>query len=128
MKHNPRLNERMARLPGFGDIYPLQPPSTVQGALELIHTLAHWLKTLTGMPAVALAPAAGAHGELAGIMTIRAALQARGDARKKILVPESAHGTNPATAAAGGYAVESIPPTQRGRGDLSGPKAKLDPD
>src|SRR5882762_5879201 len=62
MKHNPRLNEKMARLPGFGDVHPLQPQSTVQGALELIHTLAHWLKTLTGMPAVALSPAAGAHG------------------------------------------------------------------
>ncbi len=128
MKHNPRLNERMARLPGFGDVHPLQPTATVQGALELIHTLAHWLKTLTGMPAVALSPAAGAHGELAGIMTIRAALQARGDARRKILVPESAHGTNPATAAACGYAVESIPANDRGRVDLDALKAKLDRD
>ena len=73
MKHNPRLNEKMARLPGFADLHPLQPVSTVQGALELIDTLAHWLKTLTGMPAVALSPAAGAHGELCGIMAIRAA-------------------------------------------------------
>ena len=81
MKHNPRLNEKMARLPGFADIHPLQPVSTVQGALELIDTLAHWLKTLTGMPAVALSPAAGAHGELCGMMAIRAALEARGDAR-----------------------------------------------
>jgi glycine dehydrogenase subunit 2 len=128
MKHNPRLNERMARLPGFGDIHPLQPPSTVQGAFELIHTLAHWLKRLTGMPAVALSPAAGAHGELAGIMTIRAALEARGDVRKKILVPESAHGTNPATAASCGYAVESIPANARGRVDLAALKAKLDRD
>jgi len=128
MKHNPRLNERMARLPGFGDIHPLQPPSTVQGALELIHTLAHWLKRLTGMPAVALSPAAGAHGELAGIMTIRAALEARGDARRKILVPESAHGTNPASAAACGYAVESIPANARGRVDLAALEAKLDHD
>jgi glycine dehydrogenase subunit 2 len=128
MKHNPRLNERMARLPGFGDIHPLQPPSTVQGALELIHTLAHWLKQLTGMPAVALSPAAGAHGELAGIMTIRAALEARGDARKKILVPESAHGTNPATAASCGYAVESIPANRHGRVDLAALEAKLDRD
>ena len=66
MKHNPRLNERMARLPGFSDIHPLQPTSTVQGALELIDTLAHWLKTLTGMPAVAMSPAAGAHGDPPG--------------------------------------------------------------
>ncbi|MBM3573079.1 MAG: aminomethyl-transferring glycine dehydrogenase subunit GcvPB, partial [Alphaproteobacteria bacterium] len=67
MKHNPRLNEKMARLPGFGDVHPLQPVSTVQGALELIDSLAHWLKTLTGMPAVAMSPAAGAHGELCGM-------------------------------------------------------------
>jgi glycine dehydrogenase subunit 2 len=74
MKHNPRLNEKLARLPGFADLHPLQPETTIQGALELIETLAHWLRTLTGMPAVALSPAAGAHGELCGIMTIRAAL------------------------------------------------------
>ncbi|MBV9017978.1 MAG: aminomethyl-transferring glycine dehydrogenase subunit GcvPB [Alphaproteobacteria bacterium] len=130
MKHNPRLNEKMARLAGFADIHPLQPISTVQGALELIDTLAHWLKTLTGMPAVALSPAAGAHGELCGIMTIRAALEARGDRRSRILVPESAHGTNPATAAATGYSVESIPANAKGtknqgRVDLTALKAKL---
>jgi glycine dehydrogenase subunit 2 len=128
MKHNPRLNEKMARLAGFADIHPLQPVSTVQGALELIDTLAHWLKTLTGMPAVALPPAAGAHGELCGMMTIRAALEARGDGRRSILVPESAHGTNPATAAACGYSVEAIPANQRGRVDLTALKTKLGPD
>ena len=100
----------------------------MQGALELIDTLAHWLKTLTGMPAVALSPAAGAHGELCGIMTIRAALEARGDKRSRILVPESAHGTNPATAAACGYSVESIPANDRGRVDVAALKAKLGPD
>jgi glycine dehydrogenase subunit 2 len=78
MKHNPRLNERMARLPGFADLHPLQPQSTVQGALELMDGLAHWLKTLTGMPAVALSPKAGAHGELCGLLAIRAAHEARG--------------------------------------------------
>src|SRR5229473_1544270 len=128
MKHNPRLNEKMARLPGFADVHPLQPVATVQGALELIDTLAHWLKTLTGMPAIALSPAAGAHGELCGIMTIRAALEARGDRRQRILVPESAHGTNPATAAACGYTVEAIPANPRGRVDLAALKAKLGPD
>ena len=128
MKHNPRLNEKMARLPGFADVHPLQPVATVQGALELIDTLAHWLKTLTGMPAVALPPAAGAHGELCGLMTIRAALEARGDKRSRILVPESAHGTNPATAAACGYSVEAIPANTRGRVDLAALKAKLGPD
>ncbi len=69
MKHNPRLNEKLARLPGLAEIHPLQPISTVPGALELIDTLAHWLKTVTGMPAIALSPAAGAHGELCGMMT-----------------------------------------------------------
>src|SRR5271163_3108336 len=128
MKHNPRLNEKMARLPGFGDLHPLQPLSTVPGALELIDTLAHWLKTLTGMPAVALSPAAGAHGELCGMMTIRAALEARGDARARILVPESAHGTNPATAAICGYAIDPIAANARGRVDLAALKAKLGSD
>src|SRR5271156_3132881 len=108
MKHNPRLNEKMARLPGFADIHPLQPQSTVQGALALMDELAHWLKTLTGMPAVALSPKAGAHGELCGLLTIRAALEARGDARRTVLAPISAHGTNPATAAMAGYQVVEI--------------------
>src|SRR5271170_7652572 len=125
MKHNPRLNEKMARLPGFADLHPLQPQATVQGALELLDTLAHWLKTLTGMPAIALSPAAGAHGELCGVMAIRAALEARGDRRSRILVPESAHGTNPATAATCGYAIEAVPANARGRVDLAALKAAL---
>ncbi|WP_199555843.1 aminomethyl-transferring glycine dehydrogenase subunit GcvPB [Sandaracinobacteroides hominis] len=128
MKHNPRLNEKMARLPGFGDVHPLQPQDTVQGAFELIHRLAHWLKTLTNMPAVAMTPKAGAHGELCGILAIRAALEARGDARKVVLVPESAHGTNPATAAFCGYEVESIPANARGRVDTDALIARLGPD
>jgi glycine dehydrogenase subunit 2 len=128
MKHNPRLNEKAARMPGFADLHPLQPQSTVQGALELIDQLATWLKTLTGMPAVALSPAAGAHGEYCGMIAIRAALEARGDKRRKVLVPESAHGTNPATAAALGFEVESIPATEEGRVDLAALKAKLGPD
>jgi glycine dehydrogenase subunit 2 len=128
MKHNPRLNEKLARLPGFADLHPLQPESTVQGALELIDTLAHWLKLLTGLPAVALSPAAGAHGELCGIMAIRAALEARGDRRSRILVPDSAHGTNPATAAACGYGVASIPANRRGRVDLAALKSALGAD
>ena len=128
MKHNPRLNEKLARLPGFADIHPLQPPSTVPGALALIDTLAHWLKTLTGMPAVALSPGAGAHGELCGIMSIRAALEARGERRSRVLVPESAHGTNPATAAACGYTVDSVPGNQQGRVDVEALKDRLDTD
>ncbi len=125
MKHNPRLNEKLARLPGFADIHPLQPLSTVPGALELIDTLAHWLQTLTGFPAVALSPGAGAHGELCGMMTIRAALEARGDPRRRVLVPESAHGTNPATAAALGYAVDPVPNDHRGRVDRAALEEKL---
>lgn len=128
MKHNPRLNEKMARLPGLGDVHPLQPVSTVQGALEVIDRLAGWLKTLTGMPAVAMSPAAGAHGELCGLMAIRAALKARGDVRKRILAPESAHGTNPATAALCGYTVDPIPATADGRVDLDALQVKLGPD
>ena len=126
MKHNPRLNEKMARLPGFSDIHPLQPVSTVQGALALMDELAHWLKTLTGMPAVALSPKAGAHGELCGLLTIRAAHEAHGQgARKTVLVPTSAHGTNPATAAFVGYTVQEIAQTADGRVDLGDLAAKL---
>jgi glycine dehydrogenase subunit 2 len=128
MKHNPRLNEKVARMPGFGDIHPLQPQSTVQGALAVIHELAEWLITLTGMHSVAMSPKAGAHGELCGLLAIRAALEARGDARSVVLVPESAHGTNPATAAFCGYKVEDIPATPEGRVDLAALKARLGPD
>ncbi|MFN7177448.1 MAG: aminomethyl-transferring glycine dehydrogenase subunit GcvPB [Thermaurantiacus sp.] len=128
MKHNPRLNEKLARLPGFADIHPLQPQDTVQGALELIHRLQHWLLQLTGMASVAMSPKAGAHGELCGMLAIRAALEARGDAREVVLVPESAHGTNPATAAFCGYRVESIPANDRGRVDLEALVARLGPD
>jgi len=128
MKHNPRLNERMARLTGFADIHPLQPIQTIQGALAVIDQLAHWLKTLTGMPAVAMSPAAGAHGELCGMMAIRAAHDARGERRNRVLVAESAHGTNPATAAACGFTVDPVPANERGRVDLAALKAKLGPD
>jgi glycine dehydrogenase subunit 2 len=111
MKHNPRLNEKMARLAGFADVHPLQPVSTAQGALEVIEALANALLTMTGMDAVAMSPKAGAHGELCGMMTIKAAIEARGEgaARRVVLVPDSAHGTNPATAALIGYSVRSVP-------------------
>jgi glycine dehydrogenase subunit 2 len=126
MKHNPRLNEKMARLPGFAMAHPLQPLSTMQGCLAVMGEIAHWLKQLTGLPAVALWPAAGAHGELCGMMTIKAALSARGEKRQVVLVPESAHGTNPATAAGLGFEVKSIPANKRGRLDLGAFKAALD--
>jgi glycine dehydrogenase subunit 2 len=128
MKHNPRLDEKLARLPGFADVHPLQPQQTVSGALEAINQLAHWLIELTGMHGVAMTPKAGAHGELCGLLCIRAALEARGDPRGVVLVPESAHGTNPATAAFAGYRVESIPATPAGRVDLAALEARLGPD
>ena len=128
MKHNPRLNEKMARLPGFADVHPLQPQKTIEGALEVIEQLADWLIKLTGMASVAMSPKAGAHGELCGLLCIRAALDARGESRDIVLVPESAHGTNPATAAFAGFKVQSIPATPEGRVDLEALKAKLGPD
>ena len=114
MKHNPRLNEKVARMPGFADVHPLQPVDTVRGALEVINELAHWLIDLTGMHGVAMSPKAGAHGELCGMLCIRAALEARGDARKVVLCPESAHGTNPATAAFAGYTTGIFPQARTG--------------
>ncbi len=128
MKHNPRLNEKTARLSGFADLHPLQPLATVQGALRLMDLLADWLKHLTGMPAVALPPAAGAQGELCGMMAIRACLEACGDARTTVLVPESAHGTNPATATACGYRVVEIGANAAGRVDRLALEARLGPD
>lgn len=128
MKHNPRLNERMARLAGFADVHPLQPISTVQGALGVIAELNRWLLELTGMAAVAFTPKAGAHGELCGMMAIKSALAARGEPRRIVLVPESAHGTNPATAALLGYEVKSIPARPDGTVDPEAVKAALSPD
>jgi glycine dehydrogenase subunit 2 len=128
MKHNPRLNEKLARLPGFADLHPLAPQSSAQGALALIAELMRWLTVLTGMPAVAMSPKAGAHGELCGMLTIRAALLARGEKRPRVLVPESAHGTNPATAAFAGFTVDEVKATPEGRVDVEALKAKLGPD
>ena len=129
MKHNPRLNEKLARLPGFADVHPLAPVDTVQGALAVINELAVWLITLTGMHGVAMSPKAGAHGELCGILCIKAALEKRGEGhRRVILVPESAHGTNPATAAFAGFTVEDIPATPDGRVDTAALEARLGPD
>ncbi|MBB4613745.1 aminomethyl-transferring glycine dehydrogenase subunit GcvPB [Novosphingobium taihuense] len=128
MKHNPRLDEKVARMPGFADVHPLQPVQTVQGALGVINELAQWLIELTGMHGVAMTPKAGAHGELCGLLCIRAALEAKGDPRDVILVPESAHGTNPATAAFAGFKVENIPATPDGRVDTAALTARLGPD
>ncbi len=108
MKYNPRINEQTARFPGFASLHPFQPPSQVQGALRAIWELEEALKTITGMPGVTLQPAAGAHGELTGILMIRKALEARGENREVVLVPDSAHGTNPATAVFAGFSSVEI--------------------
>ncbi len=130
MKHNPRLNEKMARLPGFGDIHPLQPQKSVQGAIELMAMLSNWLTKLTGMPAVTLSPKAGAHGELCGMIAIRAAIEARGEAesRRVVLVPDSAHGTNPATAASLEFAVRPVAAEEDGTVRASAVREALGPD
>ncbi|CAA7614774.1 putative glycine dehydrogenase (decarboxylating) subunit 2 [Magnetospirillum sp. LM-5] len=129
MKHNPRLSEKVARLPGLADLHPFQPQSTIQGALEVIDLLAFWLKGLTGMPAVAMSPAAGAHGEWCGLMAIRAYHEDHGQGhRRRVLVPESAHGTNPASAAMCGFTVDPVPANALGRVDVEAFKAKLGDD
>jgi glycine dehydrogenase subunit 2 len=116
MKHNPRLNERIARYPGFALAHPMQPTSTVQGTLKVMFELQNWLAELTGLPGVCLTPAAGAHGELAGLMTIARAHALKGRTDKTvILVPDSAHGTNPATAAMCGFQIRVIPTRDTGR-------------
>jgi glycine dehydrogenase subunit 2 len=114
MKYNPKLNERAARLPGFAAAHPLQPAAAAQGLLALFHRLETWLAEISGMDRVSLQPAAGAQGELAGIMMIRAWHAARGRPRRKVLVPESAHGTNPASAALNGYEVVAVPAGEDG--------------
>lgn len=126
MKHNPRLGEKMARLPGFAGVHPLQPVSTVEGALDLVAEVGRWLTELTGMATCAMSPKAGAHGELAGMMAIKAALKARGLDKPVVLVPESAHGTNPATAALIGFEVKAVPARADGTVGAADVRAAID--
>jgi len=127
MKYNPRVNEQVARLPGIAHLHPDQPEDTVQGMLGLLYELQDWLGEISGLPHVTLQPAAGAHGELAGLMMIRACLDARGDTqRRKVLVPDSAHGTNPASAALCGMYTVELKSGADGRIDLDELRAKLD--
>jgi len=119
MKHNPRLNEAMAAPPGFAYIHPDQPADQVQGALRLMRELARALAEISGMDAVSLQPAAGAHGELTGMLMVHAYHEARGDKRRKVLIPDTAHGTNPASSALAGYEVVEVP---------TGPDGLLHPD
>ncbi len=128
MKYNPKLNEDAARLPGFARIHPYQPESSVQGALELLYTLQQDLAALTGMDAVTLQPAAGAHGEWTGLMLIRAYHESRGERRTKVLVPDSSHGTNPASATTAGFETLTIPSDAGGMVDLEALRAAVGPD
>ncbi len=127
MKYNPKINEVTARLPGFANIHPLQPIETVQGAVGLIYELQEWLKEISGFDAVSLQPAAGAHGELTGVLIMRAYHKARGDKKRvKMLIPDSAHGTNPASSAMSGLKIVEIPSDARGNIDMEALCAECD--
>ena len=127
MKYNPRVNEEAARLSGFANLHPLQPIETVQGSLVLMYELQEYLKEISGFAAVSLQPAAGAHGEFVGVSIIRAYHQGRGDLKRtKILIPDSAHGTNPATTSMSGFEVVNIPTDARGNTDINAVRAACD--
>ena len=129
MKYNPKINEEIAALPGFRDIHPLQPADTVQGCLKVLDIASECLKEITGMDAFSFQPAAGAHGELVGLLLFKAYHHSRGDrGRRKIVVPDSAHGTNPATAAMAGFDVVNVASTAEGCVDLEALKALLGPE
>jgi glycine dehydrogenase subunit 2 len=129
MKYSPKINEWAARLPGFSNIHPYQPAQTVQGAMELLYNMQNLLAEITGMDAVTLQPAAGAHGEMTGVMVIKAYHQHRNDHhRTKMMVPDSAHGTNPATANVVGFDVIEVKSNSRGLVDLEDLKSKMSPE
>jgi glycine dehydrogenase subunit 2 len=128
MKYNPRVNETVARFEGLADGHPYQPEKISQGALRILKELSDCLLEITGMEAITLQPAAGAHGELTGILLVRAHLEKQGNPRKKILIPDSAHGTNPATAAICGYAVENLKSNAAGTVDTSALAAQMNED
>ena len=127
MKYNPKVNENAAQLPGFAYLHPLQPEESAQGALGLIYNLEQLLKEICGMDRFTMQPAAGAHGELTGLMIIQAYHRSRSDfKRNKVLIPLSAHGTNPATVSMAGYEVIQVPTSNKGQVDLKALKAVLD--
>ncbi|HWR34543.1 MAG TPA: aminomethyl-transferring glycine dehydrogenase subunit GcvPB [Clostridia bacterium] len=128
MKYNPRINEVVARLDGLAAAHPYQSEKISQGALKVLKTLSDYLVEICGMDAITLQPAAGAHGELTGILLIRAYMESKGNPRKKILIPDSAHGTNPATAAMCGYTVENLKSDSRGMVDLAALEAQMNED
>jgi glycine dehydrogenase subunit 2 len=126
MKYNPKVNEEMARLPGFAGAHPYQPEEISQGALQLMYELERFLGEVSGMDRVTLQPSAGAHGELTGMLMIRAYLKDRGNPRKKVLVPDTAHGTNPASSSLCGYQVVQVKSDERGRLSPQSVEEKMD--
>ena len=128
MKYNPRVNELVSRLDGIANAHPYQPEKVSQGALRIIKTLSECLLEITGMDAITLQPAAGAHGELTGLLLIRAYHDSKGSSRKKVLIPDSAHGTNPATAAMVGYSVENLKSSSSGMVDVGALEAQMNED
>lgn len=128
MKYNPRINEDVCRLEGFAGLHPYQPVSTTQGVLQALHGLQAALAEISGLPGVTLQPAAGAHGELTALMCFRAAHTANGDARRKVVIPDTAHGTNPATVTMCGYETVTIASDEHGMVDLDALRAALDTD
>ncbi|MHB9094236.1 MAG: aminomethyl-transferring glycine dehydrogenase subunit GcvPB, partial [Eubacteriales bacterium] len=128
MKYNPKVNEDMARLPGLAAVHPYQPEELAQGALELMYKTGEYLAEIGGMAKVTLQPAAGAHGEYTGIMIVKAYHKSRGDIRTKIIVPDSAHGTNPATANVSGFKIVQVKSDERGGVDLQALRAAMDED
>jgi glycine dehydrogenase subunit 2 len=127
MKYNPKVNDRAASIEGLSQVHPLQPEATVQGSLELMYELQEALKEIAGFAGVSLQPAAGAHGEFAGVLIMRAYHQSRGDSKRtKVLIPDSAHGTNPASSAMSGFTVVEIPSDERGNVDLEALKSECD--
>lgn len=126
MKYNPKVNEVAARLPGFAGLHPLTPDGAAQGALRLLWELGAYLREISGMDAITLQPAAGAHGELVGVLLMRAYHTAQGRPRKRVIIPDTAHGTNPATVAMAGYDVVAVPSNDAGRMDLSRLRTALD--
>ena len=127
MKYNPKVNEKAASIEGLSQVHPLQPEATVQGSLELMYNLQEVLKDIAGFAGISLQPAAGAHGEFAGVLMIRAYHESRGDTqRTKVLIPDSAHGTNPASSAMSGFSVVELPSDERGNLDLEALKQECD--
>ncbi|MGE0407137.1 MAG: aminomethyl-transferring glycine dehydrogenase subunit GcvPB [Candidatus Korobacteraceae bacterium] len=128
MKYNPRINEVVSRLDGLASAHPFQPERIAQGAMRIQQLLSEYLIEICGMHAITLQPAAGAHGEMTGILMVRAYLESQGNARRKILIPDSAHGTNPATAAICGYAVENLKSNSAGMVDIGALEAQMNED